>query len=151
MSYKFFWDGPFSNWYPAKFIYEGHAFCNSEQAFMWEKAMFFDDKMTAARILNEPRPREVKNLGREVQGYVDAEWAKVRVEYMYHVCLAKFTQNEKLRYELLKYDNYVEASPKDRLWGIGMKEGTPGIEDPRNWKGQNLLGQVLNRVREAIK
>ena len=45
----------------------------------------------------------------------------------------------------------VEASPYDKIWGIGMKEGTPGIENPSNWKGENLLGFALMEVRDELR
>lgn len=46
----FFWGSEFSNWYGCKFVYKGHSFENTEQAFMWEKAIFFDDNDTAEKI-----------------------------------------------------------------------------------------------------
>ena len=69
---------------------------------------------------------------------------------MYDVCLAKFTQNSRLKEMILELDNYVETSPYDTVWGIGMSKDSIGVEDPANWKGLNLLGQVLDNVRTAI-
>ncbi len=147
MKYKFFWGGPFSNWYPARLNYKGQSFENSEQAFMWEKANHFKDNETAAKVLITPNPRDNKALGRLVKNFSNTEWEKVRFDYMYEVCLAKFTQNENLKKELFANENFVEASPVDTIWGIGMKEGQEGIEDPTNWKGLNLLGKVLEKVK----
>jgi ribA/ribD-fused uncharacterized protein len=148
--YHFFWGGPFSNWCPAKFIYKGYEFANSEQAFMWEKAMCFNDLETADKILKEPNPREAKNLGRTVKGYVDTKWDSVRFKFMVDICLQKFAQNDDLLKVLLANNNFVEASPEDTIWGIGMREGDVGIEDPKNWKGTNLLGEALNQVRKML-
>lgn len=149
-NWTFFWNGPFSNWYPAKFIYKGIKFENSEQAFMWEKAMHFKDVVISEMILKTPNPADVKKLGRQVIGYDDVEWSKVRYKYMFDVCLQKFSQNQSLKLELLNKSNFVEASPYDRIWGIGMMEGDFGIENPNNWKGLNLLGKVLDEVRSSI-
>jgi predicted NAD-dependent protein-ADP-ribosyltransferase YbiA (DUF1768 family) len=44
----------------------------------------------------------------------------------------------------------VEASPYDKRWGIGMAAGDHGIEDPVNWKGDNLLGKAITQVRIEI-
>lgn len=151
MKYKFFWNGPFSNWHPAHFIYKGHNFANSEQAFMWEKAMFFGDDITAKYMLQTTNPGEVKRLGRQVSGYDDAAWSKVRYKFMLDVCIEKFSQNPNLKTELLNNFNFVEASPYDKIWGIGMMESDQGIEDPNNWKGLNLLGEVLNEVHKILK
>jgi ribA/ribD-fused uncharacterized protein len=148
--YTFFWNGIYSNFHTAPFTYKGHKFNNSEQAFMWEKANFFGDTQMAYQILQTPVAHEAKGLGRKVKNYNDWKWSQVRFDYMYDVCLAKFQQNKKLKQQLLKDYNFVEASPYDKIWGIGMAEHQEGIEDPNNWKGQNLLGKVLDKVRETI-
>lgn len=148
--YHFFWGGPFSNWCPAKITYKGHEFANSEQAFMWEKAMAFNDTEIANQMLLTTDPRKVKKLGRKVKNFDNDVWEDVRFDIMYNVCLAKFEQNEDLQRELFSHANFVEASPEDAIWGIGMAEGTEGIEDPSNWLGFNLLGQVLDKVRTQL-
>jgi len=150
MKYTFFWKGPFSNWHPAEFTYKDHFFKNSEQAFMWEKAMTFEDHETANKILKTESPKDAKDLGRLVKGYNDKIWEEVRYDYMFDVCMQKFLQNDKLKEKLLSCQNFVEASPYDTIWGIGMGENEPGIENPKNWKGLNLLGQVLDEVRDSI-
>jgi predicted NAD-dependent protein-ADP-ribosyltransferase YbiA (DUF1768 family) len=53
-----FWGGPFSNWYPATFNYKNIEFNNSEQAFMWEKAMHFKDVATANKIIDCTSPKD---------------------------------------------------------------------------------------------
>jgi hypothetical protein len=148
MNYHFFWDGPFSNWYPATFKYADSVFENSEQAFMWRKAIFFNDLETAKKILITPNPRAVKALGREVRNFNTVEWMKVCYQYMLEINIEKFGQNKDLMMELMKHENYVEASPYDTIWGIGMGEKYPGVEDPKNWKGLNYLGEVLNEVKK---
>lgn len=149
--YTFFWNGIYSNFQTAPFKYKGHRFNNSEQAFMWEKANFFNDKEISNKILNTTVAHEAKALGRKVRNYDDSKWSKVRFDFMYDVCLEKFSQNEKLKEQLLQDSNFVEASPYDKIWGIGMAEHQEGIEDPSNWKGQNLLGKVLDNVKETLK
>lgn len=147
MEYKFFYNGMFSNFFTCKIKYKGKEFRNSEQAFMWCKAMFFNDTQTAQEILETTTPWDAKALGRKVKPYDNAKWDAVRFDYMYEVCLAKFSQNERLKKELLLYENYVEASPTDKIWGIGLAEYDLRIDDPKNWQGLNLLGKVLDKVR----
>lgn len=151
VKYHFFWNGPFSNWYPAKLTYKNYNFDNSEQAFMWEKAMTFQDFETAEKILQTPAPNKSKALGRTVKNYDEVVWNGKRYQIMFDICLAKFTQNEDLRQEILKHSNYVEASPYDKIWGIGLGEWDEGIEDPKNWNGLNLLGKVLDDVKNQLK
>jgi len=45
----------------------------------------------------------------------------------------------------------VEASPRDRIWGIGLAESNPVAQNPYDWKGLNLLGFALMAVREQLK
>ena len=149
MKYTFFWNGPFSNWYPAKFTYKGIEFMDSEQAFMWEKANYFEDFYIANEILKAKHPKESKELGREISGYNDS-WNDVRYQFMVDICLEKFKQNEDIKEELMKCENFVEASPYDKVWGIGMSENEPGVQDPANWKGLNLLGKALDEVKVLL-
>lgn len=150
--YVFFWQGPFSNWYSASFKMDGVSFLTTEQAFMWQKAMFFDDHEIAAKILSSDSPKAAKDLGRQVKNYNDAKWNEVRSQMMLHACNAKFAQNEEPRKLLLETGEriLVEASPYDKIWGIGMGENEDGVENEANWKGLNLLGKVLMQVREKI-
>ena len=67
--------------------------------------------------------------------------------------LLKFSQNEHLKEFLVNTGNriLVEASPTDRIWGIGMQQGEPGIEAPKKWNGLNLLGFALMEVRDELQ
>jgi hypothetical protein len=73
---------------------------------------------------------------------------------MYEVNFCKYTQDKKLQKKLLdsKFDGktFVEASPTDCIWGIGLGENDPNIDDETNWKGRNLLGKAITEVRETI-
>ena len=149
--YHFFWGGPFSNWYPAEIEYKGHKFPTTEHAFMWEKALTFGDAETAAKILVAPTPNDAKKLGRQVKNFNSESWTAVGFEVMVLVNLAKFTQHQNLNYLIRKNNNYVEASPYDKIWGIGMGIEHPDINDESKWKGQNLLGKALDRVQYEIK
>lgn len=146
--YVFFWGGIFSNWYPAKFIVDGWQFSNSEQYFMFEKAVYFDDVEIASLILEEPDPRKAKILGRGVKHFDEKAWDEVCVSSMMKAIEYKFMQNELLKNELLKYNDktFVEASPYDKKWGVGLSEDDPLILDSSNWKGKNLLGECLTNL-----
>jgi ribA/ribD-fused uncharacterized protein len=45
----------------------------------------------------------------------------------------------------------VEASPEDRIWGIGLRAGHPGCHSRDTWRGLNWLGEILTDVREHVK
>jgi len=44
----------------------------------------------------------------------------------------------------------VEASPLDRIWGIGLSADAPEAQDPLRWRGLNLLGFALMEAREQL-
>jgi len=151
--YVFFWNSELSNWYGIKFRYKGITFYNSEQAFMWEKAIFFGDTATAALILKTPIPRDNKALGRKIKGFDAGKWLRDGYEIMIAVNMAKFGQNSRLKVILLSTKDkiIVEASPTDTIWGIGLHWEDDRVLDEKNWRGQNLLGKALMEVREKLR
>ena len=151
--FTFFWSGPFSNWMPSPFDLEGIWYNCVEQWMMAEKARLFNDPATLAKIMASPDPREQKAYGRLVQGFDKAKWEAVAQDVVYKGCLAKFSQNPDLKKELLATEGttMVEASPVDFIWGVGLRKDDPRILDRSKWRGTNWLGQVLDRVRAALK
>ncbi len=65
---------------------------------------------------------------------------------------AKFAQNPELRDYLLGTGDrvLVEASPVDRIWGIGLTSQDEHARHPSAWRGLNLLGFALMDARDAI-
>ena len=153
INYMFFWGGMFSNWYISddQFTVDGITYNCGEQYMMYQKAMTFNDKETAKKILDEIVPSEQKKLGRLVKNYNDSTWNRVRYNIVKRGLFAKFSQNENLKEYLLKYKGYqiVEASPYDRIWGIGYYE-QDAINNINNW-GENLLGKILTELAQEIK
>ena len=149
----FFWGGELSNWYPCIFMVEDKRFNNSEQAFMWLKAKFFKDEEIATAILAETNPRYAKALGRKVKGFQAEPWMVNGYLFMIEANHAKFTQNEDLKEILLSTGDktLVEASPYDKIWGIGLHWENDDVLDETKWQGMNLLGRALMEVRNVIK
>ena len=150
--YPFFFtkDDPFSNWHPSAFEYRGVTFGCMEQFMMYAKARLFNDLEAAQKILKTADPRRQKALGREVKGYVEEVWVQKREAIVAVGLREKFSQNPALLELLLSTQGtaLVEASKFDRIWGCGLAETDPRIEDERKWPGLNLLGKVLDRVRD---
>ena len=152
--YVFFWGGPFSNFAPVKggIEFDGFRFPTSEHVFMYIKAKTFKDDEIAEQIKNAPDPKTAKNLGRKVRGFNDKVWEQRRVNAMKTSVQHKFDASPEFRNELLKekYRNktFVEASPYDCIWGIGVSENDPNANDERKWRGLNLLGNILTKLRD---
>lgn len=100
-THVFFWGGELSNWFECRYPYiryKGITFFNSEQAFMWEKAIFFGDMEMAKRIVETPDPRENKALGRKVRGFDSERWLIAA----YPIMVAVKISNLKELYLILK-------------------------------------------------
>lgn len=118
---------------------------------MYHKALTFNDKDSADAILKAGNCRKAKALGRAVEDYVEAEWAEQRERVMFDGCLLKFRQHPNLKQQLLDTgeQELVEASPFDRIWGIGFKAEDAG-KKRYEW-GMNLLGKCLTEVRKRLR
>lgn len=151
--FVFFWQGVFSQWYPSTFIIEGVKYNRAEQFMMAMKATTFQDDFCLRKILESDNPSEQKKYGRMVRNYNDEQWTKVRYNFVVQGNYAKFSQNQDLKKILLDTGNkiLVEASPYDKIWGIGMDGKNPDRFNMSKWKGQNLLGKALMEVRERLR
>src|SRR4051794_7052438 len=127
-------------------------FTHAEQYMMYAKALLFGDRNAADRILAAETPREQQAIGREVRGFDESVWVLFREGIVYAGNYARFSQNADQR-ELLfstRGTTLVEASPHDRVWGIGLAADDPRAQDRSQWLGLNLLGEALTQVREAL-
>lgn len=147
--YTFFHTGVFSNWHKSLFKCRGEWFSYMEQYMMWAKAIEFGDLATAKKILNAKTPKEHKDLGRQVKNFDPVAWDNHKEDLVYEGLKAKFEQNLGMR-AILKASKgtLVEASPVDRIWGIGYSEET-AMENINNW-GENLLGKLLTKLRDNV-
>ncbi|MFC4126993.1 NADAR family protein [Nocardia rhizosphaerae] len=141
-----------SQWWPAEFVVDGHPFRTAEHYMMWRKALLFDDERTATRVLAADHPSVAKKLGRQISAFDDTVWERARFEIVVAGSIAKFGQDEALRAYLVGTGRrvLVEASPVDRIWGIGVAVDDPRACDPERWPGLNLLGFALMRARAVL-
>lgn len=144
----------FSQWWAGHpFELEGTHYATAEHFMMAEKARLFGDAETLAEILVAKSPAIAKKLGRKVSGFDDARWLAARWDIVVRGNMAKFSQHADLKEFLLHTGDrvIVEASPYDRIWGIGMAATDANAEKPAQWKGLNLLGFALMEVRERLR
>jgi ribA/ribD-fused uncharacterized protein len=152
-NYVFFWNGIYSQWHKAPMTIDKVEYNSCEQYMMHQKALLFGDNEIAELIMKETNPREQKKYGRMIKNFDKSTWDKNCLAIVYEGNLAKFSQNKDLKEEMLSTGNrlFVEASPFDNIWGIGMSEDSEGIENPSFWLGLNLLGQALTLVKQEIQ
>ena len=134
-----------SQWYPAGFEDQGIGYPTAEHYMMAEKARLFQDEAMLETILKAPHPGAAKKFGRQVAGFDDRRWEKHRFDIVVKGSILKFSQNNTLRTYLLTTKDrvLVEASPRDKVWGIGLAANDPRAGDPAQWRGLNLLGFAL--------
>lgn len=146
-------NGYLSNWYLSDFVVNNIHFSSMEQYMMYQKAICFKDTNTAENILKISDVSQIKALGRLVKNYDDNHWNGVRQIVVYEGLLAKFSQNDELKNQLKATKDAIlaECAVQDRIWGIGLSIKDENRFDRTKWKGQNLLGYALMKVRDKIK
>ncbi|KAK2849615.1 hypothetical protein FQN49_005581 [Arthroderma sp. PD_2] len=162
----FFWKpeqehGYLGQWWSSPFTAPGPVgeelrYENCEHYMMHQKGVLFapDDPVTEqilARSGPVPGPKAIKALGRKVPNFDDEVWKRERFRIVVQGNYYKFTQHPDLKALLMGTGDseIVEASPLDRIWGVGF--GAKNAPAKRAKWGLNLLGKALMEVREMIR
>jgi ribA/ribD-fused uncharacterized protein len=142
-----------SQWWPAPFKADGESYASAEHFMMAEKARLFGDMTTRRAILSTTKPGAAKALGRTIAGFDEAKWEANRFRTVVVGNLLKFGGDAALKEYLLETGDkvLVEASPVDRVWGIGLAAADPRAERPEDWPGLNLLGFALMCARDMLR
>ncbi len=142
-----------SQWWPSPFVVDGVAYATAEHWMMAGKARLFEDPAAERRVLAAGHPAEAKKAGRLVRGFDEATWQRERFGIVVEGSVHKFASAPELRGFLLGTGErvLVEASPVDRVWGIGLAADDEAARDPERWRGPNLLGFALMEARERLR
>ncbi|XP_061182107.1 uncharacterized protein LOC133190468 [Saccostrea echinata] len=152
--YEYFWrsHSVYSQWYMTEFEVDGLKYNCAEQYMMHQKAELMKDKDSAEIIMALDQPREMKEQGRYVKNFNQELWDKNCRNIVEKGNMAKFSQDKELK-DIL-FSTYprtlVEASPMDKIWGIGLAKEDRRAWNKQTWKGQNLLGEILTKVRDTL-
>ncbi|MFJ5307700.1 NADAR family protein [Streptomyces sp. NPDC088350] len=142
-----------SQWWPSPFSVAGVTYATAEHWMMAGKARLFGDEDALARVLAAGHPSLAKKAGRLVRGFDEETWTRERFGIVVEGSVHKFAADAELRAYLLGTGErvLVEASPVDRVWGIGLAADDPAAEDPERWRGPNLLGFALMEARGRLR
>ena len=142
-----------SQWYDVEFEIAEVKYNTAEQYMMAQKALLFDDKEVFAQIMLADNPRDYKALGRKIRNFDSNVWDVRKYDIVVEGNRAKFSQNDDLKEYLLSTGDaiLVEASPYDRIWGIGLYPGQAAKGTVDQWRGLNFLGSALMEVRERLR
>ncbi|MFL9657716.1 NADAR family protein [Streptomyces sp. PB17] len=145
--------GCLSQWWPSPFAVDGVEYATAEHWMMAGKARLFADAEAERRVLAAAHPAEAKKAGRLVRGFDEAVWERERFRIVVEGSVHKFASDPALRAYLLGTGGrvLVEASPVDRVWGIGLAADDEAAQDPEHWRGPNLLGFALMAARERLR
>ncbi|MCA9584725.1 MAG: NADAR family protein [Myxococcales bacterium] len=141
-----------SQWFPRSFDVDGVSYATAEHFMMAEKARLFGDEARLHDILAAATPAAAKAQGRAVTPYDESRWTAARFDAVVRGNVAKFAAHADLCAFLKGTGDrvLVEASPRDRVWGIGMGAKNPLARSPSQWRGQNLLGFALMEARARL-
>ncbi|WP_040283587.1 NADAR family protein [Tessaracoccus massiliensis] len=138
--------------YVAPFEADGERFPTVEHYIAWRKATLFGDGHAAERILQAEAPNKAKAIGRSVKPFHDDQWQPRRLEIAVAGNVAKFAAHPALAEYLLQTGTRVlaEASPIDRVWGIGLAADHAHAKAPERWPGLNIMGFALMEARARL-
>ncbi|MEV0176894.1 NADAR family protein [Streptomyces sp. NPDC050803] len=142
-----------SQWWPSPFTVDGVEYATAEHWMMAGKARLFGDAEAERQVLAADHPSQAKNAGRLVRGFDEGIWERERFGIVVEGSVHKFGSDDALRAFLLGTGErvLVEASPMDRIWGIGLAANDEAAMDPERWRGPNLLGFALMEARERLR
>ncbi|MCX3058947.1 NADAR family protein [Streptomyces beihaiensis] len=145
--------GCLSQWWPSPFTVDGVRYATAEHWMMAAKARLFGDAEAERAALAADHPSQAKKAGRLVRGFDEEIWARDRFDVVVEGSVHKFASDPALRAFLLGTGErvLVEASPVDRVWGIGLAADSEAALDPRRWRGPNLLGFALMAARARLR
>ena len=140
-----------SNHHPCIIKENDKTFNCSEQYYFYNLASHLQDQKTADLILAAKDARGSKKLSRDIKGYVKDGHREIETQIMERATLLKFNQNIGLKEKLVNSDGkLVECNPNDKFWSCGLSLHDPNVTDCSKWLGKNVLGDILEAVRDKI-
>lgn len=143
-------ESPFSNFYPCTIVDDGgRIFFSAEQLFQYRRAKAHGKLSVANKMMKTRNNSELKRLEKKVQP--STEWRKEEENVMADILMLKFTQNKGLGRALINTGHrQLHEATGNRKWGVGFDISSKGLTE-REWMGGDLLGQLLENTREAIR
>lgn len=139
-----------SNFHACKFQVDGHIFNSVEQFLAAKKCEMANDVVSCVKVMNSDAAGAyaiAKTIPEE------DDWQIKCQDIMYRGMYEKFSQNKELRAELLATKQNVlgECKQSDNFWGNGKRLWDADVCSTSTWKGKNITGKMLMKVREDLK
>jgi ribA/ribD-fused uncharacterized protein len=148
---QYFREGILSNWYPLPIIDADVEYNCVDQYYLAKKALMFEDTEHYKQIMNTMDTEQLHQIGKQIRHVDKDKWDKHKIKIMFHANKLKYEQNIlalkallQTRGKLLAY-----ASATDTFWGTGAGIEEVSENSPSNWKGYNVLGNILTVLRDT--
>ncbi len=130
----------------------GQLFLHNEQFIQYQKSMLFRDQLTAARIMEESNPFEVKKLGYKVQGFKRDVWERNLDKVAYECNKVKFDVHfDMANYLLSTYPKELAEASEEEPWGCGVALKNDDILNRDKWLRKNgVMGDTLMIIRQEL-
>ena len=140
-----------SNFHPSNFDVDGHSYSSVEQYLSHRKALLFGAEDVANNVMTMSEPVAMKRHVKQLPDFNLNSWKENAPTILYDGLCAKFTQNESLKAALLETGTTkLGEACKNTMFGIGFALSHSKALDIGHWHGDNLQGETLMRVRQAI-
>lgn len=138
-----------SNLYACNFIHDGMLFHSAEQCYQYLKAIDHNKSGKAKQILLANNSFACMRTGESIGE--SKEWQEKRVDILYSVCKSKFTQNERLKEELLLTgERTLYEATKNEIWGVNASLKSKEVKECKG-TGENEFGKLLERLRADLQ
>ena len=132
-----------------KLKFNGKYYASAEHAFQSTHAQKEGQYNLAKQIEEAPHAGIAKKLSRNIKAQSDTEWESIREEVMFQIQIAK-AKDTNVRAALMAAKKNFAHPVQDTFWGTGLQPDETMLTDPDQWPGENMLGRILNKVREVI-
>jgi hypothetical protein len=138
-----------SNLHPCQMSVQGQEYSSNEQHFQYRKCQEAGRPDIAAQVLLCSQPEAAMHVGKQVR--MPKEWSQATGrKIMKEGVKAKF-EDPSLRKKLLATSKLdIFEATRHPLWGIGLPITFEQIFNKQRWTGGNLMGLVLQEVRQEL-
>jgi ribA/ribD-fused uncharacterized protein len=116
-----------------------------------EKRAMYDSCL--CKCLRSKTPKDQKSYGRRCRNFDVKVWDIASVPVVVACQIARAEADDQLRSLYLGSENraFVEGSPRDTVWGVGIRWDQASIENPSSWLGENRLGVCHGIACKAVR
>lgn len=137
-----------SNLHQCDLKLDGRTWHSVEQYVQFNKAVTVGDQEKAARIMSTDDSQEAMYIGKSINTE-HSSWGEKAAEVMKAALLVKFS-DPAFKLALQMTESIIGESIQHKVWGTGLSMGHQQAFNPRQWKGENVTGKLLSKVKSEL-